>query len=551
MSARRSSGARRWPPTQVLAIGRGDVGQPQTWMGSAFNNADGYRITQATRLRPERRHACTWNGHDLGTGPDAEFDFDVTGAPQRYWFDTVGSAYDTVLYIVDKNSGLVMGCSDDNFAWLSAGGVGIAGEDIAQYNSALVGTLPPGSYRLVLDQNAESGWFGDEVNPAFFTGYQLNLWPDTSNPFVSGPGTPTNHSADASVPGYAQTLAALATPGVNAKVGAIEMSGVTCGEAVTAWENNFTRWSLENLAQDTGAVAAGQPVVVSVKQDGTPGPAAGSDPRCPAASSLGAVVTSAIADLTNNQAQPITAVPYDFDDATDYDGPPGGPLLLTPTNVDDATFVANIVANPVPGCTVAPSGTSYSSCLPGSVPRFTFQFALPSAPVAVVPSSVDQVFVFRIDVYGTDTATPIHSTPVVIVVPAERFAASTDYVQDYGTSCPDGYAPSWGLFSWVSTTPSTSAIDFFAAFAPSSGVGDGGIDQAQDITPPFMTAERGPPDTEIGAFDIGAYAKGRGIFYPADAFVRIHAKLRPDADGGTVTPTLSSMNLTVDCVPSE
>ena len=110
---------------------------------------------------------------------------------------------------------------------------------------------------------------------------------------------------------------------MNAKVGGIDMSGATCGQPVIAWENQFTRWSLEGIAQDTGAVANGQPIVISVKQDGTPGPASGSDPRCPTASNLGGVVTSAIAELTNNQAQPITAVPFDFDDATDYDGRQG------------------------------------------------------------------------------------------------------------------------------------------------------------------------------------------------------------------------------------
>ncbi|HEY5242711.1 MAG TPA: hypothetical protein VIJ22_14625 [Polyangiaceae bacterium] len=540
-------------PVQTEAVPAATVGQPQTWMGSAFNNASNYEITAAGIVNggapiPYDASAtmkCTWNGQNLGDGPDAEFDFTVTAASQRYWFDTVGSAYDTVLYLVDKSTNTVMACSDDNFAWLSEGGLGVPGDQIAQYNSAIAGTLPPGNYELVLDQNAASGWYGFEVNPAFYTGYQVNMWPDMTDPKVSGPGTAQVHSSEASTPGYNQTLAALATPGINAKVGAIEMSGVTCGQSATAWENNFTRWSMEGIATDTGALASGQPIVISVKQDGTPGPASGSDPRCPSAASLGAVVTTAIAELTNNQAQAITASVVDFDDLTDYDGPPGGPVLYTPYNVDDATFVSSIVAQPVAGCTVDPTATFYTSCSPGSLPNFQFTFAVPTSPVAVVPSSVDQIFYFKIYLYGSaNLLTPLVTVPVVIIVPAPPYV-SVDYYEDYGAVCPAGTAPVWGIFNWSSTTPKDSAIDFLAAFG--STVAD--VNAATDISPPFETAQKGPPDTEIGAFDLGQYAKTNNVA-TNDGYVRIHARLRPSMDG-TVSPTLTNMNLQVDCVPSE
>jgi hypothetical protein len=196
-------------PVQTESIAAATVGQPQTWMGSAFNNASNYQITSAGIVKgattiPYDASAtmkCTWNGHNLGAGPDAEFDFTVTAGTQRFWFDTVGSAYDTVLYLVDKTTNTVMACSDDNFAWLSEGGIGVPGEEIAQYNSAIVGTLPPGNYELVLDQNTAPGWFSsDGINPAFYTGYQLNLWPDMTDPKVSGPGTAQVHSSEASTP---------------------------------------------------------------------------------------------------------------------------------------------------------------------------------------------------------------------------------------------------------------------------------------------------------------------------------------------------------------
>jgi hypothetical protein len=535
-------------PQQVISIPAASVGQSQTWMGSAYNNASNYRITQTTAYDPSATMKCTWNGQDLGTGPDAEFDFTVAaGAPQRFWFDTVGSAYDTILYVIDQSSGLLMACSDDNFAWLSAGGIGVPGEEIAQYNSAVVGTLPPGNYRLVLDSNPTQAQFPTDVNPLFYAGYQLNLWPDHTDPMESGPGTPTNHSAEASTPGYAQMLNALATPGINAKVGGIDMSGSTCGQSVTAWENQFTRWSLEGLAEDTGAVANGQPIVVSVRQDGTPGPVSGSNPGCPSASNLGAVVSNAIAQLTNNEAQPITAVAVDFDDATDYDGPPGGPLLLTPYNVDDATFVQSIVAQPVPGCT-GPSANGYASCLPGAQPTFQITFALPTQPVAVTQSTVDQIFYFKIYIYGQNQATPLTTTPVVIVVPALPPATTVDVYQDYSASCPSGMAPQWGIFNWNSVTPSDSSIAFSAAFAPNCGNGTGGIAQVADITPAFTSA-RASPNSQVGAFDLGAYAKTLGV-PGSDACARIHAQLSTSSDG-TQAPTLDSIALQVDCVPSE
>jgi hypothetical protein len=519
-------------------------------MGSAFSNSSNYSIAETTAYDPSATMKCTWNGHDLGTGPDAEFDFTVpTGTTQRYWFDTVGSAYDTVLYLVNTDTGLLMACSDDNFAWLSEGGIGVPGEEIAQYNSAIVGTLPAGNYRLVLDDNPwGSAQFPTDVNPLFYAGYQLNLWPDMTDPMYAGPGSYEAHSSEASTPGYTQMLKALATPGINAKVGGIDMSGVTCGQQVSAWENQFTRWSLEGIAEDTGAVVNGQPVVISVRQDGTPGPVSGSDSRCPASGNLGSVVASAIASLTNNQAQPITAVAFDYDDLTDYDGPPGGPILLTPYNVDDATFVQSITAQPAAGCT-GPNGASYAYCLPGAQPNFQIQFALPTTPVAVVQTSVDQIFQFRIDIYGQDTSTPLSSTPVVIVVPAQTVAAGSDVYQDYLAPCPSGTSPAWGIFNWSSSTPADSAIDFFAAFSATPGSVDGGIDRVADLTPSFATAQSGPPDTQVGAFDLGQFALAASV--PAnDTYARIHAHLRPSSDG-TQAPTLTSLSLQVDCLASE
>src|SRR5262249_52112702 len=152
---------------------------------------------------------------------------------------------------------------------------------------------------------------------------------------------------------------------MNAMVMGIEMSGQSCGQTVNSWEKAWTRWSLEHIATDTGATVAGVPVVYSVQQNGTPGlVGGGSSTACPAGSNLGAVVGEALSNLTNNLAQPVTATAVDADDATDFDGVSGvsaGHTVLTPTNIDDATFVSSIVANPVAGCTGA-SGNTYAAC---------------------------------------------------------------------------------------------------------------------------------------------------------------------------------------------
>ena len=70
--------------------------------GNLNKLASQYQITKSTTYVTGATQTCTINGSNLGTGADVYYDFTVTQANTRYWFDTVGSAYDTTLYLIDK-----------------------------------------------------------------------------------------------------------------------------------------------------------------------------------------------------------------------------------------------------------------------------------------------------------------------------------------------------------------------------------------------------------------------------------------------------------------
>jgi hypothetical protein len=477
----------------------------------------------------------------IGTGPDVSFDFTVTQANTRYWFDTVGSAYDTLLYLVNTSNNQIVGCMDDSFAWLSAvsiGGVGTTDRNVGKTNSALIGTLQPGTYRLVLDKTDSTAFTATTNNRGL---YQLNAWMDIDDPRQGG----SPRGSAVTTPGYSQTLRALKAPTVNAIVTSLEMSGVSCGQTAGSWEDNWTRWSLEQLATDTGAVVNGVPVVYSIKKDGSPGPVSGpSTTQCPTSASLGTIVADAISNLTANLSQPITASAVDFDDLTDFDGVSGttaGPTVLTPTNIDDATFVTSITANTVTGCTGA-SGATYASCLPGAQPSFTIRFGVPST---VTSRPVPQIFRFRIDLKGFAGAV-VSSTPVVLVVPPVFVPyVPTDFVRDFDASgaCRSDQSVVWGVYDWDSTDPGDSSIDFYARAATTLA----GLDTATEITPAFATAKA--PLTLMGAKDLGAVFKAAGVIKNS-RFARIRARIKPTTDRAQ-TAVLNRWDVAVTCVDSQ
>jgi hypothetical protein len=524
--------------SQLVTLTSAQVGTPLIMTGNVSKLSSQSQLTTTTAYDPNATQTCTVTTSSMATGTDVYYDFTVTAANTRYWFDTVGSSYDTVLYLINKGTGNLVGCNDDAFSWLSAvtpSGVSSTVAAIAQKNSALVGVLQPGNYRLVLDKYDTSAFIATPMNTGI---YQLNMWPNIADPELGG----NPHGTAVTTPSYSQMLSALGAPGLGAMVTSIEMSGATCGQSVTSWERAFTRWSLEQLATDTGALVSGTPVVYSVQQNGTPGPVKGTDPRCPTGTNLGSIVSQAIANLTNNLTQPITAVANDYDDLTDFDGVKGvtaGNTVLTPTNIDDATFVTTIVAQPVTGCT-APVGASYASCSPGAQPNFKVNFAVPPT---VTQSSVAQIFQFRIEIHGIN-GTIISSTPVTIVVPpaSAKFIA-TDYYRDFNgaAACPPATQAVWTLYNWSSTTPGNSHIDWYVTAASTLA----GLATATEI--PVMFAEaQASPNTQVGATDLGAFLKAQGV--PSNiGYLQLRTHMAPTSDGSQ-SPTLTSYQVSVDCM---
>jgi hypothetical protein len=528
--------------TQAATIPNASVGKPLIFTGNVKGLTSLQVVTSSTQYVAGAQQTCTLNGNPtIGSGPDAAFDFTVPAAGTRYWFDTSGSSYDTVLYLIDKSTGNLMGCNDDALAWLSAvditaSGVPNTDRNIGQKNSALVGFLPAGNYRLVLDKFDNTAYPTTSSNTGI---YQLNMWPNIDDPKLAG----NPHGSGVTTPSYNQMLSALQAPGVNALVTSIEMSGLTCGQTVASWERAWTRWSLEQLATDTGAVVNGKPSVYSVQQNGTPGPVQGNSPLCPQGSNLGSIISSDIANITGNLAQPITAIAVDYDDLTDFDGTTNvnaGPLVLTPTNIDDSTFVTSIVAQPTTGCT-GPSANTFQSCGPGTQPNFQVNFAVPAS---VTLRANPQIFQFRIEIHGVNNQL-LGTTPVTIVVPpTQNVYVPTDYTRDFAASCPNGTKAVWGVYSWTTTTPADSSVQFFATAAATQAA----LNTTTELSPAFGSAQA-MPNTQIGAADVGAFLQSKNV--PMNTgFLRVRSHVSPSSDG-TKTPTLSSYSLGLDCVPSE
>lgn len=555
--------------TQALSLSAAQVGEPQIQTGNVAGKTNRYQLNAASVYDASAKMKCTLNGSSLGTGPDVAWDFTVTSAT-HFWFDTVGSSYDTVLYVIDRNSGKVMACADDSFAWLSAqsiSGLSSATQAISALNSAILGDLPPGDYRLVLDKNDNTAMPSTPSNTGI---YQINMWTDIDDPKMGG--NPKRSAV--STPGYSQTLAALNSPALNASVMGMDISGVSCGQTATSWEKNWTRWSLENIARDTGAVVGSTPQVYTVRQNGTPGPTSGAaTAQCPAAANLGSVVTSAVQDMTNNISQSVTVVVSDMDDTTDFDGVTGtsaGATVLTPNNIDDATFVSSIIVNSVTGCSGPVSQTTpltasgltaarYASCGPGAQPSITVNFKPPSSvPQRFYP----QIFRFQVQVlFGNVVMSTI---PVIITVPPSPGGyVASDFIREFDPtlSCKPWQRLSWGTYSWnvgapcqpvsggtgncipLQSPPTVSAAnDAKISFYVTPNYATGGVEIA---TPMYVARDA----TQTGAVDLGAFMKANGVTTPAQS-VRVRANLSPTADQ-LKTPVLANWNLAIDCTDAE
>jgi len=528
---------------QSQTIPQASVGSPVVYQGQLPDNAaSNYSMTtagakQGATTYPWAADARSKCAIAAGTGGDIAFDFTLT-EEGPFWADTVGTSYDTLLYLINLDDKTTVACMDDSFSYLSVdvGLSNVTSTDRQQgaTNSAVVGNLPAGHYRLVVDRYAS----GSFPNVSQLDGmYQVNLWPNIDDPKYGG----NPFETALSTPSYRQAMTALKSPGINAMVLGVESSGASCNQAPTSWEKAWTRWSLENLATDTGAIVNGSPAVYSVRQNGTPGCATGTcnAAQCPQSASFGDVVADAVVNITQNLAQTITASAADDDDLTDFDGPPNGAVKLTSSNVDDATFVASITAKPAAGCT-GPSGNKYDSCLPGAQPNFEFKFGVPPG-VTQLPDK-PQIFQFKIQIRGANGVL-LSEQPVTIVVPPKSDPYDpVDYEREFHATdvCPAGSKIVWGLYSWDTSTPDTTKIEFTVKVADTAA----GLDTATEISTPLAVAKLSP-DTQKGTANLNSFLQAQGA-KPNSKFVRIRGHLTPSS---LSTPVIHGWSLEMDCLP--
>jgi N-acetylneuraminic acid mutarotase len=137
------------------------------------------------------------------------------------------------------------------------------------------------------------------------------------------------------------------------------------------------------------------------------------------------------------------------------------------------------------------------------------------------------------------------------------------FVRDYSSNCPSETVPVWSLWSWNSSTPSDSHIDFTVQTATTlAGLASAPSDTLLFSSPPGPASlvgspasahaankPPGSPNTELGAADVDH------TFVVNDrprhnAYVRVTSKLVPTSNKAQ-TALLASWNLQMDCAPAQ
>jgi hypothetical protein len=466
-----------------------------------------------------------WAAYDTcpnGRGSMAPNVFFKFHASERAWyhFDTIGSTFDTALYIYTA-AGQPVACNDHHF--FSANPTSIP--------ASIDGIVEAGDYFLVLDgvNGASGNYF-----------LQVNAMPD---------------GAALADPNYDEAVAAFNATG--GKIVTVDTSGYTCDHGPTAFVQRNTGNQLDKLASDTGSVnGSGAPF--QVRLDPSAGVCHAGD------AALEAQLAGAIVGAYNSVVtarMDLTAAAFDLDDAIDFDGPPGGANNLTPVNIDDATFVQSVVTVPSAETNANCMQTMpdrFVGCTPGT--KFTFHVTF-RTPAAVPMLDHEQIFGFVIRTLRNGKLV-LSETPVVIVVPP---AVPTEYadgwfIRDYdtATACPKGTAPLWGFFSWDARTPGDSHIDFEVAVAPSVAelpmattfpllFSDPPGPSSLVLQP--IGARAGMPDTRFGGTLVDTTLVGAEL--PRDSkTMRLRAHLVPSSDR-LQAPVLQLWNQQISCQPAE
>jgi hypothetical protein len=132
------------------------------------------------------------------------------------------------------------------------------------------------------------------------------------------------------------------------------------------------------------------------------------------------------------------------------------------------------------------------------------------------------------------------------------------FTRDYdaGSVCPAGTEPAWGAWSWSSTTPGNSSINFKVAVADTAaGLSSAPLDAMQFTNPPGPSGLAGQA---IGANTANGADSGTAVVEKTliansrkknSQFLRVQITLQPSTDK-TQAPTLNSWDLQVSCQPA-
>ncbi len=128
---------------------------------------------------------------------------------------------------------------------------------------------------------------------------------------------------------------------------------------------------------------------------------------------------------------------------------------------------------------------------------------------------------------------------------------------DASSVCPKGTAPYWGAWTWSSSLPSDSGIDFKVAVATTAaGLSSAPLDSLQFTNPPGPAGlagqaigARAATNTENGSAVIEKtlIANSRN---PTAPFLKVESHLNPSSDQ-TKPPTLINWDLQVSCQPAD
>lgn len=142
--------------------------------------------------------------------------------------------------------------------------------------------------------------------------------------------------------------------------------------------------------------------------------------------------------------------------------------------------------------------------------------------------------------------------------PPQYSEGSFTRIYDGQQACPSGTQPVWGSWSWTSTTPNDSKIEFYVKTADTqAGLASAPESALQFSNPPGPSALAGqsavartsPTDTQNGSAVVDTTLANLNL--PRHSrFMQVRARLLPSSDKLSA-PTLNAWNLEASCPPAQ